>query len=131
MNNNINVSLCLVESRGSWLIGRRAPGRDFAGCWEFPGGKALPGETPEAAAAREAFEELGVRVQPVRMLGSIETAHGPMLNLVLCRWIGGEPNLRDEAVDDFRWVPSEALDRLDMPPANREVLAILREQGLI
>ena len=46
--------------RGRVLLARRTEGRDLAGLWEFPGGKREPGETPEAALARELREELGI-----------------------------------------------------------------------
>lgn len=41
------------------LIERVREGRTY---YVFPGGGAEPGESPEEAAVREAFEELGVRV---------------------------------------------------------------------
>lgn len=39
-------------------------------CWELPGGHVDPGETLEQTAARETFEETGVRVEVGRLLAS-------------------------------------------------------------
>ena len=59
----IHVVAALIEdANGRVLLTRRADGGDFAGRWEFPGGKVDPGETPEVALARELDEELGIRV---------------------------------------------------------------------
>lgn len=49
----------------TYLIGQRSHGR-FAGCWEFPGGKVEPGESPRSALRREWREELGVDILPLR-----------------------------------------------------------------
>ena len=35
---------------------------DYKDWWEFPGGKIEPGETPEAALAREIKEELDAEI---------------------------------------------------------------------
>src|SRR5690606_3740097 len=53
----------ITDARGRVLLARRAPGRELAGLWEFPGGKVDPGETPDAALARELAEELGIEVE--------------------------------------------------------------------
>jgi len=53
-------------------MGRRAPGFERAGMWEFPGGKVDPGETPLDAALREPFEEVGIIVYPVTDFEVIE-----------------------------------------------------------
>ena len=47
---------------GRVLLAERKPGKDAAGFWELPGGQVEPGESTAAAAARELFEEVGVRV---------------------------------------------------------------------
>ncbi len=57
-----------LERDGRVLMARRA--RDpFAGCWEFAGGYVDLGETPMAAAVREAREELGLEVSLTGALG--------------------------------------------------------------
>ncbi|HET7127399.1 MAG TPA: NUDIX domain-containing protein, partial [Lysobacter sp.] len=54
------VAGVIRDARGRILLARRTEGRDLSGLWEFPGGKVEPGETPEAALARELHEELGI-----------------------------------------------------------------------
>jgi 8-oxo-dGTP diphosphatase len=51
----------VLEKDGRILICQRKPGGRHAFKWEFPGGKVEPGETPEAALARELGEELGIQ----------------------------------------------------------------------
>ncbi|MTE19138.1 NUDIX domain-containing protein [Streptomyces sp. TRM43335] len=63
-----------------WHAGRllmvRVRDRD---CWELPGGGIEPGETPREAAARELWEESGLRVAPerLRFAGFARTSLGP------------------------------------------------------
>lgn len=52
----------LVRRDGSFLLGSRPEGKPYAGYWEFPGGKLEPGESVNAALARELHEELGIRI---------------------------------------------------------------------
>ena len=56
----VDIALALIRREGCLLITRRPDGVHLGGYWEFPGGKCLPGERPEACAEREALEEVGV-----------------------------------------------------------------------
>lgn len=52
----------MVQPDGRFLLAQRPAGKPYEGYWEFPGGKLEPGETVEAALARELHEELGLDV---------------------------------------------------------------------
>ena len=51
--------------------------RDHAGQVSLPGGSLEPGETPEAAARREAFEEVGVAPEAIDVLGRLTPLYIP------------------------------------------------------
>ena len=54
------VVAALIERDGRILICRRREDQAHPGKWEFPGGKAEAGETPDDALERELEEELGI-----------------------------------------------------------------------
>ena len=57
----IEVVAAVIKQGDAILATQRGYG-DFAGGWEFPGGKIEPGETPEQALVREIHEELEATV---------------------------------------------------------------------
>ena len=59
------------------LTVRHADLRDHAGQVSLPGGRLEPGETPETAARREAFEEVGVDPDAVAVLGRLTPLYIP------------------------------------------------------
>jgi 8-oxo-dGTP diphosphatase len=65
MTRRLVVATAIVDSlhRPTRLLAaRRSRPAELAGRWEFPGGKAEPGEAPVDAVHREIREELGVTV---------------------------------------------------------------------
>ena len=62
-------SIILIDNKKVALIKRI---REESTYYVFPGGGIEKGETPESAAAREAFEELGLKVRLRERIATIE-----------------------------------------------------------
>jgi len=126
----IVVAAALIDEQGKVLLQKRAPGRAMAGLWEFPGGKLEEGETPEAALVRELHEELGVAVSAQALVPAC-FASAPLgdrhllLLLYLCRDWQGEPCPLDATA--LQWARTSEMPRLDMPPADRPLIALLEK----
>lgn len=113
------VAAALVRGDGKILLAQRPAGKALAGTWEFPGGKLEPGESPEAALARELDEELGIAAGPLEPFTFASFAY-PDFHLVMllywCRAWQGEPHGRDGQA--LRWERPDDMHALPMPPAD-------------
>ena len=120
------IAAVITDAGGRVLLARRTEGRDLAGAWEFPGGKREPGETAEAALARELQEELGIDVDVGDPLIAVPQAY-PHKRLRLdvrhIRAWRGTP--RGQEGQALAWVPPDKLPNYAMPPADRPVVAAL------
>lgn len=119
----IEVGCAIIHKNGKLLIAQRHLTDSFGGYWEFPGGKREPEETIEACLTREAFEELGIRIRPERLLCNREhrtSERRISLFFYFCRWVSGEP----QAIDckDFSWVSREEIRCYTLLPGDLEVL---------
>lgn len=130
MSERIVVGAALVED-GRLLAARRSAPVELAGRWELPGGKVEPGETADAALARELREELGVDAEVGERVPGQWPLRAPyVLHVWTARLRPGsaapEP-LQDH--DELRWLgPDEIWDVpwLDQDvPAVRQALAHL------
>lgn len=116
----------LIARHDTVLLATRPRGSHLERCWELPGGKLRPGESPEAALSRELREELGLGVE----VGGIFHVHyhtyasGPILLLVYhCRLLSGEPRgLEGQAC---AWIPREHLLELPLAPADIPAARVL------
>ena len=113
------VAAALVDGDGRVLLAQRPEGKSLAGMWEFPGGKLEPGESPEAALARELDEELGIVAEALAPFTFVSFAY-PDFHLVMllywCRRWQGQPHGRDGQA--LRWERPGAMAALPMPPAD-------------
>ncbi len=115
----IEVVGAVIVADGAVLCARRGPGGADAGRWEFPGGKVEPGESPQAALAREIREELGCEVE-VGGLVTTTRYDGARATIVLstywCLLVAGTPVATEHA--ELRWLPAAGLGAQDWAPAD-------------
>ncbi|MCU1573369.1 MAG: mismatch repair protein MutT [Micrococcaceae bacterium] len=114
------------------LAARRTSPPQFAGMWEFPGGKVEPGEEDQAALRRELGEELGVQVILGQELIGPDPRGWPLNAKAVMRvWLAelaeGSPEpLQDH--DEVRWMQlGNVADLLALPwiPADYPIVQAL------
>ncbi|AIP64890.1 NUDIX hydrolase [Burkholderia thailandensis] len=105
------VAVIAVTFRGDDVILVQRGKEPQKGTWGFPGGSVEPGESLRDAAARELFEETGVRAEIGEPIDVVEVIgfdphgrhHHYVLVAMLCRHVEGAPRPGDDATD-CRWV---------------------------
>src|SRR3979411_211971 len=115
---------------GKILLVRRArsPAKGF---YSLPGGRVEFGETLHAALHREVDEETALKIDIVGLAGwrevvpSVSGGGHYLIMSFAARWTAGEPVLNDE-LDDFRWLPPDALGALKATGGLQEVIQSAR-----
>ena len=124
----------LIEKDGRYLLIRRAADPD-KGMWSVPGGLVEVGEKVKDAAAREALEETGLRVEIVERLGVVDkimrddegrVMYHFIIVQFMARIVEGEVRAMDDALE-ARWVRLSELPSYDITASLRD---FLREIGL-
>jgi 8-oxo-dGTP diphosphatase len=123
-------AVALVDADGRILLAQRPAGKPMAGLWEFPGGKVDPEETPESALIRELAEELGIDVAasclaPFTFASHTYPAFHLLMPLYVCRKWSGIPSAREG--QRLAWVRPARLGDYPMPPADKPLVAMLRD----
>jgi mutator protein MutT len=124
----IVVTAAVIERSGRFLVTRRQRGVHLAGLWEFPGGKCDAGETLVACLARELREELDVDARIGAEIFATSHAYPERsveLHFFSCELLGTPAPQQGQ---QMRWVPREELAALEFPPADAELIAMLREE---
>lgn len=112
----VGVSAVVICGDQILLVKR---GREpMLGAWSLPGGALELGETTADGAAREVFEETGIRARPVEVITSIDRILRDQdgrvqFHYVLVEWLclaeeSCEPVCGDDAAE-ARWVPRDEI----------------------
>lgn len=119
----IDVAAGLVFRRGRLLITQRPADGHLGGLWEFPGGKLEPGESFETALHRELREELGIEVEIIGLMESVEHAYPEKtvrLKFYKCAWRQHEP--QPIGCPALAWVMREELSQYTFPAADAQLI---------
>ena len=122
----IVVTAAVIERDGCFLVTRRQNGVHLAGCWEFPGGKCDAGEALAACLARELREELDAAARVGVEIFTTTHAYPERcveLHFFRCE-LDNEP--RPQLGQEMRWVRRDELATLEFPPADVELIRLLR-----
>lgn len=115
----IKVVAAVIKDGDKIFATQRGYG-EFKDGWEFPGGKVEPGETPEAALAREIREELDTEIEVGRKIDCVEYDY-PAFHLSMdCFWaevISGKLILKEH--EAAKWLTKNELDSVDWLPADQ------------
>ena len=126
----IGVGAIIIQDFHVALIKRAHP--PLVGEWSIPGGVLEVGETLRQAAVREAWEETGLRVLPLDLLGVFDRvirddAHKVQYHYVLidfyCQCTGGQLSAAGDAAESRWFTLPEAL-KLPLPAETSEVIQL-------
>jgi len=110
----LTTDAVIIKNKKLLLIKRKYG--PFKGKWALPGGHVEYGEKVEDATVREAFEETGLKVKPVKLIGVYSDPkrdpRGYSVGVAyLCKIAGGKVRAGDDAAG-VKWWPLDALPEL-------------------
>ncbi|MBT4487141.1 MAG: (deoxy)nucleoside triphosphate pyrophosphohydrolase [Rhodospirillaceae bacterium] len=124
------AAAALVDVDGRVLVQQRPEGKSMAGLWEFPGGKVEGDESMEQTLIRELREELDIDVTEACLAPFTFASHAYeefrlLMPLYVCRvWDGTPRAMENQAI---KWLRPMRMGDLPMPPADRPLVAMLRD----
>ncbi|MGD2201762.1 MAG: NUDIX hydrolase [Candidatus Bathyarchaeota archaeon] len=124
----------LIRDNERYLIVQRAAEPD-AGLWSIPGGLVELGERAEEAAIREAWEETGLEVEIIDLIGVVDKVvfgEGSRIkfHFVIVDYLAGVVSGTLRAASDAldaKWVVPEEFPKFDLTPT---LVKLLKGMGL-
>lgn len=104
------AGFALRDDTGRLLLMHQAYGEHL---WDFVGGGAEPGESPEETAIREAREEIGLTVVPSGLIGVYFNRMRGLLVFIFAGVVtGGTLTLQPEEIAEIGWFGPDDLPSL-------------------
>lgn len=117
----LRVVAAIIEKDEKILIAQRLKG-EFAGLWEFPGGKIEEGESPEQALIREIEEEFDTELNINKLLTTVEHQYDTfylIMDCFICTIKTGNLVLHDHM--EYKWI-NPHVENIDWVPADVKVI---------
>ncbi len=122
----IRVVAAVIEREGRYLITQRRGSAVLPLLWEFPGGRVEEGESDAAALQREMLHRLGAGVAVGTLISFVNhTYESYVVDLHLYECVLTHDSLAALAVNDFRWVRSDAFEQYPFTPADEASMSKL------
>lgn len=122
----IRVVAAVIERDGCYLITQRRRSAVLPLLWEFPGGRVEEGESDAAALQREMLHRLGAGVAVGTLISFVShTYESYVVDLHLYECVLTHDALAALAVNDFRWVRSDAFEQYPFTPADEASMSKL------
>ena len=122
----INVVAAIIKKKGYYFIAQRNKEKYMGHKWEFPGGKADPGETLSEALSREIHEELNINIRVHEKLAQ-EKYKDNEINIVLhyflCSIIDGTIKLNEH--EAMKWVEKKDFDKYDFVEGDGNITSLI------
>lgn len=123
----VKVVAAIIKQGDKVFATQRGYG-DFAGGWEFPGGKIEEGESPENALVREIKEELDSEIKVGSLFYVVEYDYPQFhlsMNCYICELMKGTLTLIEHKAG--KWLSKDKLHSVDWLPADRGIIEQLEE----
>jgi 8-oxo-dGTP diphosphatase len=124
----VRVVAAVIKKDGQYLLAKRPAHKAQGGFWEFPGGKVEPGETAQAALARELAEEMdacGVAVG--ELVGAADHDYENVTVQIEAYWVTCNiTSLRNLEHDEIGWFAPASFDQIPLAPADRYLKPLLK-----
>ena len=125
----IKVAAAIIKKDNKILIASRKTG-EFAGMFEFPGGKVEPGETSKQALIREIQEELETSINIDEFFMNVNYTYPTFIldmDCFIC-------SLKDEQItlnvhDSIKWITLDQQD-INWIPTDIQIIEKLKERGI-
>lgn len=117
----LHVVAAIIENNGKILIAQRLKG-EFAGLWEFPGGKVEENESQEQALIREIEEEFDTELNVSELLTTVEHQYDSfylIMDCFICSIKSGNLVLHDHMA--YKWI-NPHVENIDWVPADVKVI---------
>ena len=118
----IHVVAAIIQHKNEIMIAQRLKG-EFAGQWEFPGGKVELNETPQEALKRELMEEMELPIEVHDFLMTAEYDYSTFhlsMNCYMCSADNKPIHLHDHTA--VKWIPiTTSHTDIDWVPADVQV----------
>ena len=129
MKSVINVVGAAFVKGGKVFASKRSYGSEYVvHKYEFVGGKIEDGESAQAALMRECAEELDLKIEVYRPLGSTCYEYPDKIVKITVFLCGMLSDYKVKEHEECRWIDLSALDDSLWAPADREILNLISSE---